>query len=91
MKSNWVLQESECTKGEYTFSGNLNISNGIKEKLSFNEINDILSEIKIIVLAYGRIEQIQIFENSEGRRILVLDNLSQTIKRLSSGCIDNFV
>ncbi len=84
MKSNiWTLQPQE-RGGTYTFSGKTIVTNNIFKALTFDEQLFIIKSVKERVEKLGGADYLQVFKNSKGETIYVIDQLNKEMKEENS-------
>ena len=84
MKSNiWNLQPQE-RGGTYTFSGKILSTSNIAKLLTADEQLFIILEVKNRVQELGGADYLQVFKNSEGKKIFVIDQLNKEMKEENS-------
>jgi len=79
-KRRWVLQPQE-QEGTYTFSGKSYMTSGINAKLTPYEVLQIHLAVQERVMEKGGADYLQVFKNGSGRKIFVIDNLNQEMKK----------
>jgi len=83
----WNLQLQE-REGTYTFSGKILITNNICKALTFDEQLFIIMAVRQRVEKLGGADYLQVFKNSKGETIFVIDQLNKEMKEENS---DEFV
>lgn len=77
----WIHKLSEHPTGDYYFSGNIYPSSSVKSRLSNEEIDDIITEIReMVALSVKKhnkgIDYLQVFSRGDDK-IFVIDQLSK--------------
>lgn len=73
---NWKRKPQE-SPGKYFFSGHFITTQGIRAALSQEEIQYIYSDVKEFVKQENGIDYLQVYENEDGRKIWIIDQLNQ--------------
>jgi len=77
-KNKWIRQdEDEHASNDYGFGGVYHMTHLIRDRLKFEEIEQIMSEITQATEGAEGIDYLQVFKK-DGQKIYVIDNVSKT-------------
>lgn len=74
----WTRKPQE-QEGEYYFNGKTFVTSGISENLTEEEIKYIVMDILQAVKTQDGIDYLQVYENGEGDKIFVIDQLNKSM------------
>jgi hypothetical protein len=75
----WELQPQE-QEGKYMFSGKMYVTRGVNESVPIDHIMQMVIEVKQRVIDNDGADYLQVFNNSEGEKIFIIDQLDTIMK-----------
>ena len=75
----WTRQAQEC-EGDYGFSGQMYITDGVLMNLLSEEINAIIADLEAFIAEWNGGDYLQVYVADDGRKIWCIDQLSRAAK-----------
>lgn len=79
MKDRWTYKPSEVDSGDHYFDGVPYITQGVSQKLTHEEIMDIIADLQKEAKKHNGIDYLQVYKNSSDDQIWIINQLPREI------------
>lgn len=87
--TDWTRQPQERKDQKYFFSGQFYATSGVANELHPEEILEIYRDVYSFAMEQNGIDYLQVYTNGKGRKLFVIDNLSEPMIKSGDYTQDN--